>query len=50
MDITPTNAGGRFIWSLNKTNLDDFENEYSLKKVKVKGIFDHNKEIQVDKN
>lgn len=30
-------------------NLDDFESEYSFKKVKVRGIFDHSKEIQVEK-
>ena len=29
--------------------MDDFENEFSFKKVKVRGIFDHSKEIQVEK-
>lgn len=48
VDITPSN-GTKFLWSNPKVTLDDFENEYSLKKVKVKGIFDHSKEIQVDK-
>ena len=46
VDITPKNNGS-FAW--NKANDDDFENEYSFKKVKVRGIFDHSKEIQVAK-
>lgn len=46
-DITP---GGdkKFLWSKAK-NLDDFENEFNFKKVKVRGIFDFGREFQVDK-
>ena len=40
---------GNFIWSSNKASVDDFENEFNFKKVKVRGIFDHTKEIQVEK-
>ena len=29
--------------------MDQFENDFSFKKVKVRGIFDHSKEIQVEK-
>jgi cytochrome oxidase assembly protein ShyY1 len=29
--------------------MDQFEEDFSLKKVKVKGIFDHSKEYQVEK-
>jgi cytochrome oxidase assembly protein ShyY1 len=47
VDITPLNNGS-FLWSKAK-NIDDFENDYSFKKVSVRGIFDHNKEIQVEK-
>lgn len=47
VDITPQN-NGKFAWS-KAQNVDQFENEYSLKKVKVRGIFDHNREIQVEK-
>jgi cytochrome oxidase assembly protein ShyY1 len=39
---------GQFAWS-KAANLDQFENDYSFKKVAVKGIFDHTKEIQVEK-
>ena len=49
VDITPSN-GAKFLWTKQGLNLNDFENEFSLKKVKVRGIFDHNKEVQVDKN
>jgi cytochrome oxidase assembly protein ShyY1 len=48
VDITPRNATG-FIWSKPGQNLDQFESNYSFKKVKVRGIFDHSKEIQVEK-
>ena len=47
VDITPANKG-QFAWSKTQ-NLSDFEDEYSFKKVKVRGIFDHTKEIQVEK-
>lgn len=47
VDITPTNKG-QFLWS-KAQSLDQFENDYSFKKVKVRGFFDHNKEFQVDK-
>lgn len=47
VDITPQNKGG-FVWS-KVQDIDQFENDYSFKKVKVRGIFDHNKEIQVEK-
>lgn len=47
VDITPTNKGA-FPWS-KAQNLDKFESDYSFKKVSVKGIFDHSKEIQVEK-
>ncbi len=47
VDITPKN-NDNFLWSKTK-NLAEFENEYSFKKVKVVGIFDHSKEIQVEK-
>lgn len=46
-DITPQNKSA-FLWSKAK-NIDDFESEYSFKKVKVRGIFDHRNEIQVEK-
>ena len=47
IDITPQNRGS-FIWSKTQ-DIDQFESDYSFKKVKVRGIFDHNKEIQVEK-
>lgn len=47
VDITPKNQG-KFIWSEAK-DIDAFENEYSMKPVKIRGIFDHSKEIQVKK-
>jgi cytochrome oxidase assembly protein ShyY1 len=47
IDITPQNKG-QFVWS-KAANLDAFENDYSFKKVKVRGIFDHTREIQVEK-
>jgi cytochrome oxidase assembly protein ShyY1 len=49
VDITPSNNERRFLWS-KSNNLDEFEADFTLKKVKIKGIFDHNKEIQVEKN
>lgn len=48
VDITPTNLERKFIWS-KAANLDEFEKEWSLKPVTIKGIFDHQKEIQVEK-
>ncbi len=48
VDITPTNKGS-FLWSQAK-NINDFENEFSLKKVSVKGMFDFNSEFSVEKN
>jgi cytochrome oxidase assembly protein ShyY1 len=47
IDITPKNNGS-FPWS-NSKSLDSFEDEFSFKKVKVRGIFDHTNEIQVEK-
>ena len=47
IDITPQNKGS-FVWS-KAQDIDQFESDYSFKKVKVRGIFDHNKEIQVEK-
>ncbi len=47
VDITPQNKG-QFAWT-KASNIDQFENDYSFKKVKVRGIFDHSKEIQVEK-
>lgn len=49
VDITPLN-GKSFFWSQGKQDLDQIENDYSFKKIKVKGIFDHNKETQVEKS
>lgn len=48
VDITPKNSGA-FPWAAAKGGLDAFEDEYSFKKVKVRGIFDHRNEIQVEK-
>lgn len=47
VDITPKNQG-QFPWS-KAADLDNFENDFSFKKVKVRGIFDHTREIQVEK-
>ena len=44
VDITPTNADSKFIWS-KTDNLDAFEEEWSMKPVTIKGMFDHTKEI-----
>lgn len=49
MDITPPNGAKGFMWNKPNLSLDEFENEYSMKKVKIRGIYDHTKEIQVDK-
>jgi cytochrome oxidase assembly protein ShyY1 len=48
VDITPKNAGS-YPWTVAKQGIDEFESDYSFKKVKVRGMFDHSKEIQVEK-
>jgi cytochrome oxidase assembly protein ShyY1 len=35
--------------ALPAADIDQFESDYSFKKVKLRGIFDHSKEIQVEK-
>lgn len=45
VDITPTNKGS-FPWS-NETDLDKFEDEWSMKPVKISGIYDHEREFTV---
>ena len=45
-DITPMNKAAQ-VW--NGENIDNFENDWSMKPVSVKGIFDHSREVQVDK-
>jgi hypothetical protein len=49
VDITPLNGKG-FFWSNGKQSLDEVENEFALKKVKVRGMFDYQKEVQVEKS
>lgn len=39
--------GKGFFWK--DKNLDEVEDEFSFKKIKVRGIFNHMKEIQVEK-
>ena len=46
VDITPMNKGA-FPWT--GKDADAFEDDFSFKKVKVRGIFDHTREIQVEK-
>ncbi len=48
VDITPTNGGGKFPWSKVK-DIDQFENDWSFKPVKVKGMFDHTQEIHISR-
>lgn len=49
IDITPKNKGV-FPWSEAKAgSTEAFESDYSFKKVKLRGIFDHTKETQVEK-
>lgn len=48
VDITPTNLERKFPWS-KTDNIDKFENDWSFKLVQVKGVFDHTKEIRVEK-
>ena len=48
VDITPSTSDRKFAWS--KTNdLDAFERDWSMKPVRVRGMFDHTKEIRVEK-
>ena len=47
VDITPLNKS-HFLWSDAK-DLNKFEQEWNMKPVAVKGIFDHTQEIQVNK-
>lgn len=47
-DITPLNKA-KNIWSESKENLDKFENDWAMKPVTVKGIFDHTREVQIEK-
>lgn len=49
VDITPKN-GKSFFWSSNKQTIDQVENDYQFKKVKVQGLFDHTKEVQINKS
>lgn len=49
VDITPNLTERKFIWS-KAQDLNKFEDEYSLKPVKVSGIFDHTKEYFVEKH
>lgn len=48
IDITPNLKDRKFLWS-KATDLDKFEQEFSLKPVIISGIFDHSKEFFVDK-
>ena len=48
VDITPNLTDRKFIWS-KAADLDKFEDEYSLRPVKITGIFDHTKEYFVYK-
>ena len=43
-DITPPNKG-KHVW--NGKDPDQFENEWSMKPVAIKGIFDHEAEMKV---
>ena len=47
VDITPANKS-KMIWS-DAASLDQFESEWSMKPVSIKGIFDHSKEVQIEK-
>lgn len=49
VDITPSPVDRKFAWS-KASNLDQFEQDWSMKIVKVRGIFDHTSEIAVEKN
>lgn len=48
VDITPLNGKGGFLWSKPNINVDEFENDHSFKKIKVKGMFNHEQEIRVE--
>ena len=48
VDITPPNKG-HFAWSEQPDKLDKFENDWAMKPVVVKGIFDYTREVQVEK-
>ena len=47
VDITPPNKG-QHIWS-ESDNLDRFESDWSMKPVSIRGVFDHTREVQVEK-
>mmetsp|Transcript_14737 Transcript_14737/g.10632 ORF Transcript_14737/g.10632 Transcript_14737/m.10632 type:complete len:224 (+) Transcript_14737:102-773(+) len=47
VDITPSRVSPSFPWA--GKDLDQFEDEYSLRLVKVTGVFDTTKEVQVQK-
>ena len=47
-DITPANKSAH-VWSSDKADLDKFEQEWSMKPVSIKGVFDHNRETKVQK-
>jgi len=47
VDITPDNKGA-FPWSESK-DLGKFENDWSMKPVQIRGLFDHSREFQVAK-
>ena len=44
-DITPMNKG-KHVWS--GKDLDQFENEWSMKPVTIRGIFDHEGEMKIE--
>jgi len=48
VDITPPNRG-RFAWSDSNKPVHEFEAEWSMKPVQVRGAFDHTREVQVEK-
>jgi len=39
---------GKHVWSEEK-DLDKFESDWSMKPVAIKGIFDHTREVQIEK-
>lgn len=47
VDITPLNKA-KHVWSESES-IDKFASEWSMKPVAIRGIFDHNKEIKVEK-
>lgn len=51
VDITPANKS-QMLWTTGEKgagNLDKFEADYSMKPVAVKGVFDHTREVKVQK-